>query len=291
MTEYTEDEYARDMAGEGYAVTPDVAAAASVASAGPAQVVGQHTMVEQARAQAEVQGAIVVAQQVPRVMAKSIEAMNESTSQLGLAERAFFRFPRGREAVTGPTVHLARELARCFGNVQYGVAEMLRDDEAGRSEMQAFAWDVQQNVRASTTFIVPHGRDTKRGRQPLVELRDVYENNANMGARRLREMIFAVLPVWFTEDAKERCRATIQRGTSNEPIAQQVAKIVAAFAGQGVTVKQLEEKQGRLAADFTGADLVQLRIIGKSLAAGEITRDEEFPPVRVSAAEIKGATT
>jgi hypothetical protein len=75
--------------------------------------------------------------------------MRESCSQKGLAERAFFRYSRGGSQITGPSVHLARELARCFGNVQYGIAELRRDDEHGESEMQAFAWDVQTNTRAT----------------------------------------------------------------------------------------------------------------------------------------------
>src|SRR5690606_11464831 len=141
--------------------------------------------------------------QIPRDLASAVAAMRESCSQPALAERAFFRFPRGGHVVTGPSVHLARELARCWGNVQYGVQEMRRDDAAGTSEMQAWAWDVQTNTRSSHTFIVPHKRDKRDGPEKLVDMRDIYENNANNAARRLREAIFAVVPMWFTEQAKD----------------------------------------------------------------------------------------
>lgn len=257
------------------------------AAARTASFIGQATAVEQARAVAEVQAAIVVAQQCPRSMARAVEQMRESCAQMGLAERAFFRYNRSGKPVTGATVHLARELARCFGNMQYGIAELRRDDRAGESEMTAFGWDVQNNTRASTTFIVKHGRDTTSdGVKALTALRDIYENNANMGARRLREQIFAILPRWFTEEASDLCRATIEKGTSDKPLAQQRADAVKAFSKFGVTVAQLEEKVARRSDDWTGPDLAQLGVIFKSLDRGEITVEEEFPKQRVTAAEI-----
>jgi hypothetical protein len=65
---------------------------------------------------------------------------------MALANRAFYSVPnRGN----GPSVHLARELARIWGNLDYGVKELRRDDAAGESEVLAFAWDQQTNVRSS----------------------------------------------------------------------------------------------------------------------------------------------
>src|SRR5690606_30100368 len=147
--------------------------------------IGQGTAVEQSRAAAEVQAAVVVAQQCPRNVPAAIAEMEQVCTQRTMAERAFYSFPRSGSTVSGPTVHLARELARCWGNVQYGLIEMRRDDAYGESEMQAYAWDVQKNNRVSNTFIVPHRRDTRNGTQKLTDMRDIYENNANQGARRV----------------------------------------------------------------------------------------------------------
>ncbi len=149
--------------------------------------IGQGTAVEQSRAVAEVQAAIIVAQQCPRHVDVARNEMRVTCGMLGLAERAFYQYPKGRQTVSGPSVHLARELARCWGNVDYGIKELRRDDEYGQSEMQAWAWDQQTNTRSSNTFIVPHKRDSASG-STLTSIRDIYENNANNGARRLREM-------------------------------------------------------------------------------------------------------
>lgn len=247
--------------------------------------VGQATVVEQSRAIAEVQAAVVVAQQVPRDVQAAIAAMRESCQQPALASRAFFRYSRGGSQITGPSVHLARELARVWGNIQYGLHEMRRDDGVGESEMQAFAWDVQTNTRNASTFIVPHRRDTQSGQKALNDLRDIYENNANNGARRVREAIFAVLPPWFVEEAKDVCRTTIESG-GGKPIAQRIADAVAWFEARGVKLGRLEDKVGAKRADWTGVEVAQLEVIGRSLRQGETTVADEFPVDRISAADV-----
>src|SRR5574340_597234 len=86
----------------------------------PAAAQPRHTTqaaaVEQSRAIAEVQAAVVVAQQCPRDMSRAEGEMRDTCGRLAVAQRAFYRVPnRG----SGPSVHLARELARIWGNVQY----------------------------------------------------------------------------------------------------------------------------------------------------------------------------
>jgi hypothetical protein len=251
----------------------------------PVQRNGQATAVEQSRAIAEVQAAVVVAQQCPRDVQAAVTAMRESCGQYTLAQRAFFRYSRGGSNIQGPSVHLARELARVWGNIQYGISELRRDDAEGVSEMQAYAWDIQTNTRMSSIFIVPHVRDTKSGAKALTDLRDVYENNANQGARRVREAIFAVLPPWFIEEAKDLCTQAMTSG-GGKPLAQRVADAEKWFVGVGVRLAQLEDKLGRKRAEWEGVDIAQLEVISASLRNGETNIDEEFGSVRVSAAEI-----
>lgn len=246
-------------------------------TAAPSRV-GQATAVEQSRAVAEVQAAIVVAQQCPRDVQAAIESMKQSCRQKALAERAFFRYRRGTGTITGPSVHLARELARCWGNMQYGLAELRRDDAAGESEMQAYAWDVQTNTRNASTFIVPHVRDKREGPERLTEVREIYENNANMGARRVREAIFAILPPWFVEEAKALCVSTIADG-GGKSLPQRVSEAIEGFDGLGVKASQLVAKLGYPSDKWTANDLAQLSIIYTSLGRGEVRLEEEFPPI------------
>lgn len=251
----------------------------------PTTEVSQATAVEQSRAVAEVQAAVLVAQQSRRIKTVAVAEMRDATAQSSVAERAFFRFPRGGQSVSGPSIHLARELARCWGNIQYGVSELRRDDVKGESEMQATAWDLETNARSVTTFVVPHVRDTKKGLQKLTDMRDIYENNANAGARRVRECIFAVLPSWFIDEAVDRCNATLQAG-GGVPLTQRIANAIDLFDSISVSRVQLETKLNRSVNDWTEHDVAQLGVIWKSIDRGEVQKDDEFPPARTTADDL-----
>jgi hypothetical protein len=248
--------------------------------------VGQSTAVEQSRAVAEVQAAIYVARQFPRDVGRSRSAMQAACGSMALAEKSRFRFPRAGGAVEGSTIHLAKALAQTWGNIQYGVTEMRRDDEYRQSEMQAWAWDVEANTRHVLTFIVPHAKFVKGKVEALIDLRDIYENNANNGARRLREAIFAVIPDFFIEEAEELCRETLKKG-DGKPLPDRIAGAIAVFAGLGVSEARLEQKLGRKKDQWTGADIAQLLITHKSIDRREITVEDEFPQARITGGEIK----
>ena len=240
----------------------------------------QTTAVEQARAVAEVAAAVQVAQQCPRDMRRAWADMQESCSRLGLASRAFYNV---RNRGNGPTVHLARELARLWGNIDYGVHELSRDDERGMSEIRAYAWDQQTNVRSSRTFQVPHKR--MGGGAKLTDLTDIYLNNQNIGARAVRECILSALPADFVEDAKGQCSKTIERG-DGKPLVDRITALITAFAGIGVKVPQIEQRLGRPRGQWTAVDVADLGVVFRTIERRETTVGEEFPPERVTAAEI-----
>ncbi len=244
----------------------------------------QMTQVEQARATAEVQAAVVVAQKMPRDMGRVRAEMSEACGKLRLAERAFYKVPNRGE---GPTVHLARELASIFGNIDYGVRELRRDDDEGVSEIVAYAWDQQRNTRSTRSFIVPHARMARKQRQKLTDLGDIYLNNQNVGARAVRECIFTVLPTDLVEEAQEICRSTLQHG-EGEPLEQRVAKMIKAFGEKGVTVGQIEAKLGRPRTAWTAGDVAQMKIVHRSIEHEGLAVDDEFPPERVTVEGITG---
>lgn len=242
--------------------------------------------VEQSRAVAEVLAAVEVAQRMPRNVELAKERMRRSCDEYALASRAFYRYDRGDGIVNDASIHLARELAACWGNIDYGIAELNRDDR--QSEMKAWAWDQETNTRPSTTFIVPHARDRGGRRVDLTSLRDVYENNANMGGRRVRQMIFATLPVWFVEEAKTRCRATLEAG-DGRPLEERIAAAVDRYAGIGVSADQMAQRLGRPRDRWNAVDLAELTITYQSISRGERSVEDEFPPQRITVDEITAA--
>jgi hypothetical protein len=252
--------------------------------------VGQGTAVEQSRAIEEVRGMLFLARQFPRSEAEAVARVRALCEHRSVAARAFFSYPKAGKTVSGKSIHLAKELARVWGNVRYGLGELRRDDQYRQSELTAWAWDLETNTRVETTFIVPHGMDTKTGIKAIEDLRSIYENNANAGARRLREQIFSVLPTWLVDMAADLCSETLSRGDGKTPLPVRIEQMVSRFEQLGVTADQLEQERGRPRDKWTPLDLGHLETLGGSLYRGEVHRDEVFPPVRVTADEVVART-
>lgn len=249
----------------------------------------QATAVEQARAVAEVAAAVRVAQQFPRDVTRAIERMRQACGQKALAERAFYSLPRAGGRVEGTTVHVAREIAGCWGNLDYGVREMRRDDGAGVSEMLAWAWDQETNVRSSRSFVVPHARMKDKRREPLTDLGDIANNNNSVAARAVRETIFTVLPVWFRAEAEAILAQTLKGDTGGKTLAQQAADAIHHYdATYHVSKAQLEAHVARKVAEWTEGDLALLRVLSSEIARGEKRTAEVFAAPRVTAAEVTG---
>lgn len=236
----------------------------------------QATNIEQSRAVEEVRAMVLVAKHAPRDEARAMAQAMQSCGQKAVADRAFFSFSRGGGNVNGESIHLATELARCWGNIDYGIMELARDDNAGHTEMLAFAWDLETNTKSRQTFIVPHVRDTKNGKKPLTDIRDIYENNANNGARRLRECIFRVLPPYLKVAASQKCREVLERGQGDQPLPARIAEAIEHYTKIGVSLDRLEAKHGPN-SKWTPVEIANLQITYQSIRQGETTAEEAFP--------------
>ena len=246
------------------------------------------TAIEQARAVAEVAAAVRVARDFPRDEQHAFQRMEQACGTQSLAERAFYSLPRAGGRVEGETVHLARELARCWGNIDYGVRELRRDDEAGVSEMQAWAWDQETNVRSSRSFVVPHAIMANKRRKALTDLGDIANNNNSVAARAVRETIFTVLPTPFRVAAIDICSAVLRgehQANRQEP-ADAAAAIVAGFANFGVNVQQLEAYVALPRDEWTPQTIGALRVLGGELNRGEKRVDDEFGTPKAGATSV-----
>jgi hypothetical protein len=237
--------------------------------------------VEQARAVAQVAAQVQVAQQFPRDLDRVREELAAAVQSHDLAAVSFYSLPnRG----AGLTVHLARELAVIWGNVDYGVHELRRDDAAGMSEVQAFCWDMQRNSKATRTFQVPHaitstkdakGRKVAPFRQPIIDLQDVYRNNQNAGARAMRECVFATLPRWLVDGAERALRKTLAAGPGKS-LPERITEALGWARRVRLTQQQLEQRVGKPVRDWTPEDLAALEVVAASINRGETTTAEQF---------------
>lgn len=230
-------------------------------------------MVESQRAIAEAQGKLVIAKRFPRDEVQAYAKAMEACKRRGLAEKAFYQYNRGGSSISGPTIRFAEELARCWGNVDYGIKELSQDK--GKSEMQAYAWDMETNTISTQNFTNPHIREAGKQQITLTSQRDIYEANANMGARRLRARILAILPADFVEAAIEECKRTLA-GSNDEPLIDRVKKMVVSFAKFGVTADQIAKRLGRKVETMTVDDFVEYIGIYNALKEGASKVSEWF---------------
>ena len=222
--------------------------------------------VEMERAVAEAQGKMVIAKRFPRDEVMAYKKIMDSCKRLSMAEIASFSYPRGGSTVTGPTIRLAEELARCWGNIEYGIREL--SQRPGYSEMEAWAWDVETNTTSKQTFTVRHIRDKKGGGQVLTDQRDLYEITANMGARRLRARIMSVLPPDLIEAAVAQCNETIKSGGEDVPLADRVRIMVGRFGTIGIELETLVKYLGHGLDNVLPDEFLDLHNIFASLKNG-----------------------
>lgn len=247
--------------------------------------------VENQRAIAEVQGAIVLAKKFPRNQIEALDRILVACQRPGLAEQALYSYSRGGTEITGPSIRLAEAMAQNWGNLQFGIKEL--EQRNGESTVEAFCWDMETNVRQAKTFQVKHERYTKKGSYKLEDPRDIYELAANQGARRLRACILGVIPGDISEAAQSQCEATLKAKADTSPEA--LKKLVDAFAPYGVSKEQIEKRIQRHLDTITPAQLIQLRKIFNSLKDGmsaaadwfEMAPNQETPAPADASASLK----
>lgn len=229
---------------------------------------------ESSRAVAEVQAALFIARTNPRDQKRAMDRILNACCRPSLAESAIYAYARGGSSITGPSIRLAEAVAQQWGNMQFGIREL--SNQGGKSEVQAFAWDVETNTRREITFTVPHIRHTKKGSYKLEDPRDIYELVANQGARRLRACILAVVPGDVVEAAVNQCQLTLQSHT--DVTAEGIKKLIEAFEPLSVSKAQIEKFCQCRAEAIKPAQIVRLRSIYTSLRDGMSSPSDWFEP-------------
>lgn len=222
------------------------------------------TEVAMQREIAEVQAAMTIAKRFPRDHLHAIDRITIVCQRPALAEGALYTYSRGGTEVTGPSIRLAEAIAQQWGNMQFGIREL--EQRLSESTVEAYAWDLETNVRENKVFQVKHTRHTKKGSYLLKDPRDIYEMVANQGARRLRACILGVIPGDVVEAAVNQCEVTLKAKADTSPEALQ--KMVVVFGEIGVSREMLEQRIQRKLESITPAQVIGLRKIYNSIKDG-----------------------
>ena len=167
---------------------------------------------------------------------------------------------------------MAEELARNWGNIDFGTKELSR--KAGQSEMQAYAWDLETNLMRTINFTVEHTRDTKKGKVALTDERDIYEITANLAGRRVRTCLLAILPPDFVDAAVQACAKTLALDATRG--VDRIKKMLVSFDKLKVTAKMIEERLGKKVDQITAEELVELASIHNSIRDNHTNISEWF---------------
>lgn len=222
----------------------------------------------------EVQVAMVAAKRFPRDEVAAYNRILQDCQRQSLAEKAMYEFPRGGQIVTGPSVHLAKTLARCWGNIDSGFKVL--EQSAKESTVMAYCWDLETNYRETKVFTVQHTRETKNGAYALTDPRDIYEMIANQAARRERSCILSVIPGDVVDAAIGQCNVTLA-GKAKMPLVDMVRILVKNFQEQyGVTAEMLEAYIGCKKEAFSQQSVIRLKNVYNTIRDGSASVEQYF---------------
>jgi hypothetical protein len=234
------------------------------------------------REESELKAAIVLARSFPRDEPAAYARLMKSCARPGFAEGAEYSFPRGGQNVTGPSVDLAREAARCWGNIRYGLRIVSEDED--RVHIKGYAHDCETNnmVEMEDKFAKLIQRRRKGGTGTdwvKPDERDLRELVNRRGAILVRNCLLQVLPPDVIEDARAKTRETLHRAARGE-IEQDrdaaIRRLALAFEQFGVGTTVLAQYLGHDLQAITAEELAELRKVWKSMADGQSRREDHF---------------
>lgn len=243
-----------------------------------------------AREQHELQAAYLVALHRPRNEMKAFSNVIKSCKRAGFAEKARYLFKRGKKEVNGrwednyiegPSVGLAREMARCWGNIRHGIRVVSMDEDWVQVEGWALDMETNTRVGAEAKFKRLIQRKKKGGGSEWIrpDERDLRELVNKHGAICVRNSLLQLMPTDLVADAMKEVRNTIRAAADGELKTSRedaVKAWVLTFDRINVSVEMLEEFLGHKMADINADELAELKSIHASITDGNAKREDYF---------------
>ena len=249
-----------------------------------------------AREDIEVKAAILMARANPRSEAQARQNLITACARPDFAEDATYSFPRGGTKVEGPSVDLAREAARLWRNVHFGMAVISKDEDW--IHVMGWAHDLESNVKTKEEDrfrrLIQRRRANATEWVPPDE-RDERELTNRRGQICVRNAILHLLPRDLINEAVAKALQTAE-AHANKQLGENpdaaMKKLVDAFAPLGVDAVMLENRLRHPLALTTARELVSLRQVYKNLHDGVTKREDEFvlpkPPSEQGASTLEG---
>ena len=237
-----------------------------------------------------VQARFLVARHSPRNEEDARDRILRACRRPTFAAVALYAKPIGGTTVKGPSVRLADELAKAYGNIDVRCDVIHEDDET--RHVQVTACDLESNLTRSQTVVVRKTveRKSPRDGQEVLSSRtnsagkvtyliranddDLLVKEAALVAKARRGLQLQLIPADLVDEAQEVARQTIASGAKSDPDAE-CKRILDAFAELGVRPSSLERIIGHPVAQASPADILTLREVYTSIRDGE-ARIEDY---------------
>lgn len=238
-------------------------------------------------ARQEIQAAVILAKRFPRNEDEAYAKIIRSCKRPTFASDVEYSFPRGGKSVTGPSIYLAREFARAWGNIRHG-CDVIADSDEERT-IRAWAWDLETNVKVTADATFKKLIFRKNGGWIKPDERDMRELTNKHAALAKRNCLLELLPSDMVEDACIESKKTLKNQAAADPDAARKA-LINAFADLNVPIAGLEKYLGHPLAESSPDELAGLRTIYKSIKDGNSTWSEYLNGNGVDAADMAEKT-
>lgn len=239
------------------------------------------------RDKAAIQVAAEMSVRYPRNEMLARERGLASCRSIVVAEHAEYSFPRGGQRITGPTVALVREMARCWGNIRYGYE--IVDSANGRLRIIGWAWDMDPSsnvcVQTADEFelrVQRKDRETGETRWVDADERDARELLNKRAAICERNALKKLLPQYLIDEALAACANTRQQGFVDKLKKDRpgtVAKLIRGWSKKNVTEAMLADYLGHKVETVTPDEMSELHAAWQSIEEGASKVDDHFSRV------------
>ena len=237
----------------------------------------------------EIFAQVTLAKQSPRDEAIQKGFMLRECESFEFADNAWYRYPTGKKKVVvkgktewvtnwieGHNIRSAEMMAKHWQNMKNGIIELGRDNETGMSTIQAFSWDIQNNVTIQRTLMLPHRRDVGGSWKRLKTEREVRNMVFNIGQRTLRSCILVQIPPRVKNEVRAKCLETKEKGPEGVSEQKQRESMVAGFDALGVPSEALIAFLGHPVDSTSGAEISDMRAVYRAIESGEVAKHEVF---------------
>jgi hypothetical protein len=235
------------------------------------------------RANVDVQ--VTTAKSFPRDIKSAINnAIVIATMDKDVAGACSYALPRGGKPIIGPSVHLARILAQCYGNMraESKVIEITDTQVVSRGT----AWDLENNYAAA--FEVRRSITDKKGQRYNGDMITVTGNAAN--AIAYRNAVLSVIPKSITDKVYRAAQEAVTGDLSDETklIARRTKAIDYFQSEYGITEPEILKLVGKHTVNQLGVEEIALLVgFQQSLKDGDTTVEELLKNVRTKADILK----